>query len=81
MGAGYRCPARLTELPSDSERAHPTYPSPPWFGPLSVEAQEADPASTLNFYRLALTWRRRLRLIGLGLHRPSQYHRHGSSAC
>ena len=37
-------------------------PQPAWFGPLSVEAQEADPASTLNFYRLALTWRRRLRL-------------------
>jgi alpha-glucosidase len=35
-------------------------PQPDWFGPLSVEAQERDPASTLTLYRQALGWRRRL---------------------
>jgi alpha-glucosidase len=35
-------------------------PQPAWFGPLSVEAQEHDPASTLALYRQALTWRREL---------------------
>src|SRR5579862_7741861 len=35
-------------------------PQPDWFGPLSVEAQERDPASTLALYRQALSWRRRL---------------------
>ena len=35
-------------------------PQPAWFGPLSVEAQERDPASTLWLYRDALRWRRRL---------------------
>ena len=35
-------------------------PQPAWFGPLSVEAQERDPASTLWLYRNALHWRRRL---------------------
>jgi alpha-glucosidase len=35
-------------------------PQPAWFGPLSVEAQERDPASTLSLYRGALHWRRRL---------------------
>ncbi|HEX9043364.1 MAG TPA: glycoside hydrolase family 13 protein [Trebonia sp.] len=36
-------------------------PQPAWFGPLSVQAQEHDPASTLTMYRQALGWRRRLR--------------------
>jgi len=36
-------------------------PQPAWFGPLSVQAQEHDPASTLVMYRQALGWRRRLR--------------------
>jgi alpha-glucosidase len=35
-------------------------PQPPWFGPLSVQAQERNPASTLALYRLALGWRRQL---------------------
>ena len=35
-------------------------PQPAWFGPLSVEAQERDPASTLSLYRAALRWRRQL---------------------
>ena len=35
-------------------------PQPAWFGPLSVEAQERDPASTLSLYRSALRWRREL---------------------
>jgi alpha-glucosidase len=35
-------------------------PQPAWFGPLSVEAQERDPASTLTLYRRALRWRRKL---------------------
>ena len=35
-------------------------PQPAWFGPLSVEAQERDPASTLSLYRDALRWRRQL---------------------
>ena len=35
-------------------------PQPAWFGPLSVEAQEHDPASTLALYRQALSWRRKL---------------------
>jgi alpha-glucosidase len=35
-------------------------PQPAWFGPLSVEAQEHDPASTLALYRQALGWRCRL---------------------
>ena len=36
-------------------------PQPAWFGPLSVQEQEHDPASTLTLYRQALNWRRRLR--------------------
>ena len=36
-------------------------PQPAWFGPLSVEAQEDDPASTLTMYREALGWRCALR--------------------
>ena len=35
-------------------------PQPAWFGPLSVEAQEHDSASTLALYRQALSWRRKL---------------------
>jgi alpha-glucosidase len=35
-------------------------PQPAWFGQLSVQAQEHDPASTLTMYRQALAWRRRL---------------------
>jgi alpha-glucosidase len=35
-------------------------PQPTWFGSVSVEAQEHDPASTLALYRRALGWRRRL---------------------
>ena len=35
-------------------------PQPAWFGFASVEAQEHDPASTLNLYRHALGWRRKL---------------------
>ncbi len=35
-------------------------PQPGWFGSLSVEAEEADPGSTLTFYRHVLGWRRRL---------------------
>lgn len=35
-------------------------PQPDWFGPASVEAQEHDPTSTLNLYRHALSWRRKL---------------------
>jgi alpha-glucosidase len=34
-------------------------PQPAWFGPLSVQAQEHDPGSTLIMYRQALSWRRR----------------------
>jgi alpha-glucosidase len=36
-------------------------PQPAWFGTLSVQQQDADPDSTLTFYRTALSWRRRLR--------------------
>jgi alpha-glucosidase len=36
-------------------------PQPAWFGPLSVETQEHDPASTLTMYREALGWRCALR--------------------
>jgi alpha-glucosidase len=36
-------------------------PQPAWFGPLSVQAQVDDPASTLTMYRQALGWRRQLR--------------------
>ncbi len=35
-------------------------PQPAWFGPVSVQAQEQDPASTLMLYRDALHWRRKL---------------------
>ena len=41
-----------------TEPAH--LPQPAWFGPLSVQAQEHDPASTLALYRQALSWRRKL---------------------
>ncbi|MFT3942478.1 MAG: glycoside hydrolase family 13 protein [Ancrocorticia sp.] len=36
-------------------------PQPSWFAGLSVEAQQADPSSTLNLYRIALEHRKRLR--------------------
>jgi alpha-glucosidase len=39
-------------------RAH--LPQPAWFGSLSVEAQDQDPASTLALYRQALSWRHKL---------------------
>jgi len=35
-------------------------PQPAWFGPLSVETQEHDPASSLALYRQALDWRHKL---------------------
>jgi alpha-glucosidase len=35
-------------------------PQPAWFGPVSVQAQEHDAASTLTMYRQALGWRRQL---------------------
>jgi alpha-glucosidase len=35
-------------------------PQPAWFGPLGVEPQEHDPASTLSLYRQALSWRGKL---------------------
>jgi alpha-glucosidase len=35
-------------------------PQPAWFGPLSVEAQQQDPASTLSLYWQALSWRHKL---------------------
>ncbi len=38
----------------------PWLPQPPIFGELSVENQDGDPTSTLNFYRKALGLRRRL---------------------
>jgi alpha-glucosidase len=38
-------------------------PQPSWFGPLSVEAQEHDPASTLRLYREALRLRRELQTV------------------
>jgi alpha-glucosidase len=36
-------------------------PQPAWFGQVSVEAEEADPGSTLTMYRAALSLRHRLR--------------------
>jgi alpha-glucosidase len=35
-------------------------PQPPWFGALSVQAQDGDPHSTLSLYRAALALRRTL---------------------
>jgi alpha-glucosidase len=35
-------------------------PQPDWFAAASVQAEEADPASTLALYRKALAWRHRL---------------------
>jgi alpha-glucosidase len=47
--------------PSFGFSAGPAHlPQPAWFGPLSVEAAERDPASTLALYRQALGWRRKL---------------------
>jgi alpha-glucosidase len=39
-------------------------PQPAWFGSCSVEAEESDPNSTLEFYRQALSWRRKLLTAG-----------------
>jgi alpha-glucosidase len=39
---------------------HAHLPQPGWFGSVSVEAQQQDPASTLSMYRQALTWRHKL---------------------
>jgi alpha-glucosidase len=39
-------------------------PQPAWFGACSVEAEESDPKSTLEFYRQALSWRRKLLTAG-----------------
>ncbi|MEZ0163188.1 DUF3459 domain-containing protein [Kineococcus sp. LSe6-4] len=44
--------------PDDGRPAH--LPQPPWFARFAVEAQAADPASTLAFYRAALARRREL---------------------
>ncbi|WP_205327182.1 glycoside hydrolase family 13 protein [Glycomyces sp. YM15] len=59
---GCRVPIPWTEQGESygfgSGEAH--LPQPEWFGPVSVEAQSADPASTLNLYRDALALRRRL---------------------
>ena len=35
-------------------------PQSAWFGPLNVETQDRDPASTLMLYRQALSWCRKL---------------------
>ncbi|ASN39145.1 alpha-amylase [Arthrobacter sp. 7749] len=40
--------------------AAPWLPQPAWFAEHAVDAQEAVPGSTLELYRSALTWRRRL---------------------
>ena len=40
--------------------AEPWLPQPPGWGPLTVAAQDEDPASTLNLYRCALALRREL---------------------
>jgi alpha-glucosidase len=40
--------------------SRPHLPQPDWFGPVSAQAQEHDPLSTLHLYRQALGWRRRL---------------------
>ena len=43
---------------SPDEAAEPWLPQPEGWGPLTVQAQEADPASTLQLYRRALRLRR-----------------------
>jgi len=59
---GCRVPLPWTaDGPSFGSGAGPAHlPQPAWFGPLSVQAQEHDPASTLALYRQALSWRRKL---------------------
>jgi len=59
---GCRVPLPWTaDGPSFGFGAGPAHlPQPAWFGPLSVQAQERDPASTLSLYRDALRWRRTL---------------------
>jgi alpha-glucosidase len=59
---GCRVPLPWTaEGPSFGFGSGPAHlPQPPWFGPLSVQAQEQDPASTLRLYRDALRWRHKL---------------------
>jgi alpha-glucosidase len=50
---------------SPSDGAPPWLPVPSGWGALSVEAAEADPASTLHLCRAALTLRRRLHVDGV----------------
>src|SRR3546814_829342 len=50
-------PGGWTHLPTF---AAPPQPQPAWFGALSGEAEESDPASTLHLYREALRLRREL---------------------
>jgi alpha-glucosidase len=59
---GCRVPLPWTaDQPSFGFSVGPAHlPQPAWFGPLSVEAQEHDPGSTLALYRQALSWRRKL---------------------
>jgi alpha-glucosidase len=47
--------------PDGTPSAAPHLPQPAWFAERSVDAEEADEASELNFYRHALAIRRRLR--------------------
>jgi alpha-glucosidase len=60
---GCRVPLPWTaDGPSFGFGAGPAHlPQPAWFGPLSVQAQQDDPASTLTMYREALGWRCALR--------------------
>ena len=58
MDAACRCHGRSKAHRSGSA------PQPGWFAELSVEAQEHDPASTLNLYRRALGVRRSRRAAG-----------------
>ena len=58
--AGSRCRGRPAARRSGSGTGAAHLPQPAWFGPLSVQAQERDPASTLTLYRHALSWRRKL---------------------
>ena len=50
-----------TEAPYGFTSGKPWLPQPAGWGPLTVEAQEADPDSMLSFYRRALGLRRTLR--------------------
>ncbi|MET0871128.1 MAG: alpha-amylase, partial [Paeniglutamicibacter terrestris] len=51
------CKARETNF---GFGAAPWLPQPAWFAEHAFDAQEAVPGSTLELYRSALTWRRRL---------------------